>query len=84
MKNKFIKRLLSFVLSLAIVFGMVPTASLNAFADSGDKVYLSVTFDSEFAEGADRSRICYYSVPLSKVAEIDLEDYGLSQYYMAG
>ena len=84
MKNKIIKRLLSFVLSLAIVFGIVPTASLNAFADDGDKVYLSVTFDSEFAEGADRSKICYYSVPLSKVAEIDLEDYGLSQYYMAG
>ena len=84
MKNKFVKRLLSFVLSLAIVFGMVPMATLNAFADSGDKVYLTVSFDNEFASGEDGSKISYYPVSLSDVAAIDLESYGLSEYYMAG
>lgn len=48
MKNKLLKRLLSFVLSLAIVFGMVPAASLTAFADGEDKVYVSVSFDGQY------------------------------------
>ena len=73
MKNKIIKRLLSFVLSLAIVFGMVPTATLNAFADSGDKVYLSVTFDSEFAEGVDVDAVTKNVVAAAKKVEPDCE-----------
>lgn len=75
MKNKLLKRLLSFVLSLAIVFGMVPAASLTAFADGEDKVYVSVSFDGQYQDN-----MCYVPVYISDAAQIDLDSYNLSDY----
>ena len=80
MKNKIIKRLLSFVLSLAIVFGMVPSVSLNAFAGSGDKVYVSISFDGEYMPDKDGNYMAYIPVKISDVAQIDLDSYGLGGY----
>ena len=65
MKNKFVKRLLSLVLSLAIVFGMVPTASLNVFADDGDKVYISISFDGQY-----QNNMCYVPVSISDIKKL--------------
>ena len=80
MNNKIIIRLLSFVLSLAIVFGMVPSASLNAFADGGDKVYVSISFDGEYMPDKDGNYMAYIPVKISDVAQIDLDSYGLGGY----
>jgi len=75
MKNKLFKRLLSFVLSLAIVFGMVPMAPLTAFADGEDSVYLSVSFDGQYITDKNGTPMTNIEVPLSKLQAMDLNNY---------
>jgi len=79
MKNKLLKRLLSFVLSLAIVFGMVPASSLNAFA-AEDTVYISVSYDDKYIQDKNGNYIADVPVSFSALKAIDLGTYGLDDY----
>ena len=80
MKNNLVKRLLSFILSFAIVFGMMPSTAFTAFASGGDTVYISVSYDGVYTNGTDGKPISYVPVKISELKQIDLDEYGLGSY----
>lgn len=43
-------------------------------------VYLSISYDGEYVDGADGAPVAYVPVSLSDLQEIDLADYGLTEY----
>lgn len=69
------KRLLAFILSVVMIFGIVPIASIDTYASESDKVYISISYDGEYMED-----MCYVPVKISDIAKIDLETYGLDDY----
>lgn len=80
MKNNLIKRLLSFVLSFAIVFGMIPGTAFKTFASSSDTVYISVSYDGVYINGKDGKAMANVPVKISDLEQIDLDSYGLGDY----
>ena len=83
MKNKILKRMISFIMALIMMLGIVPGTAYDVYADNLGTVYMSVSFDDQYADGTE-SKIVRYPVSLSKVAAIDLDEYGLSDYYVEG
>lgn len=83
MKKNILKRILSFILALVMLLGMLPSSTYDVFADTLGNVYMTVSFDDQYADG-DESKVVLRPVSLAKVAEIDLEEYGLADYYVEG
>ncbi|MBE5971892.1 MAG: hypothetical protein E7246_05115 [Lachnoclostridium sp.] len=75
-------RLLSFLLTVAMVLGMMPVSALAARTRNGgaENVYISVSYDGQFIADQNGDAIAYVPVSLSDVASIDLESYGLGEY----
>ena len=72
------KKLLSLLLALVMVLSLVPT---TVFAtEATDKVYISVSYDDKYIKDKDGSYIAYVPVSFDTLAEVDLDDYGLSDY----
>ena len=71
-------RLLSLLLCFLMLFTSIP---LDVFANpgSGDVVYVSVSEDGEYSD-LNGTTMAYYPISLSALEEIDLEEYGLSEY----
>ena len=69
------KRALALLLSLIMVFGMLP-ASVSA-TGTEDCIYLSVSFDGKYIDDKYGDPIVYLPVPLDDIAAVDLTAYGL-------
>lgn len=71
------KRIMSILLAMVMVFTMLP---LSTVAAENDNVYISVSYDGQFVDDAKGNSVAYAAVPMSKLASIDLEEYGLGDY----
>ena len=70
------KRILSLLLAFAMVLSLLPT---TASASTG-KVYISVSYDGTYIDGATGNPIAYIPVSFSDISSIDLDSYGLGEY----
>ena len=75
------KRILSILLAIILVFTMIPTITR---ADESENVYISVSFDGQFVDDKDGDAIAYVAVPMTDLKSIDLNTYGLSDFYYDG
>lgn len=73
---KTMKKIISLLLAVIMVFGMVPAAMAN----TGNQIYISVSFDGQYIDGANGAAIAYIPVSFDAVAAIDLDAYGLGEY----
>ena len=74
---KITKKILSMILALVLVLGLLPA---TAFATgTGDVVYLSISFDSNYIDDKNGDPIAYVPVPMSAIKAIDLTEYGLDE-----
>ena len=71
------RKLLSLLLSLALLLSLLPAPVIAAGDDS---VYISISFDGQYISDQTGSPVAYVPVPLSALADIDLADYGLEGY----
>ncbi|MBR6658121.1 MAG: Ig-like domain-containing protein [Oscillospiraceae bacterium] len=75
MKNIF-KKALSFFLAVIMTVGMFP---VTAMAEE-QYVYFSISLDDKFLEGSDGTVMAHVPVAVSELENINLSDYGLSEY----
>ena len=72
------KRFLSILLAIVMVFTMIP---LTAFATESEYVYISVSYDDKFKEDKNGTPMAYVPVSFEELASVDLDAYGLSDYW---
>ena len=72
------KKILSFLLALAMVLSLLPA---TVFATESGYVYISVSYDGQFIQAANGSPIAHVPVSLDTLAAISLDDYGLGEYW---
>jgi len=68
------KKILSMILAVVLVLGLLPT---TAFADEGEYVYLSVSFDNTYIDDQNGNPMAYVPVSRDTIAAVDLTEYGL-------
>ena len=71
------KKILSMILATLLVLGLLPA---TAFATGADSVYISVSYDGQYINDKNGNAIAYIPVSFDKLAAIDLDEYGLSEY----
>ncbi len=72
------KKILSMILAFVLVLGLLPA---TAFATGTNNVYISVSYDGQYINDKNGGYIAYVAVPMETVAAINLDDYGLSDYW---
>ncbi len=72
------KKILSMILAFVLVLGLLPA---TAFATGTNNVYISVSYDGQYINDKNGGYIAYVAVPMETVAAINLDDYGLSEYW---
>ena len=82
MFKKMQMRLLSFLLTIAMVLGMMPVSALATGTENGgaEKVYISVSYDGKYIDDQNGNPLAYVPVSLEEVSSIDLNTYGLGDY----
>ena len=73
-----ISKTLAMLLAVLMIVGTLP---VTAFATEPEHVYISVSYDGKYIEDKDGGYIAYIPVPMETVAAINLDDYGLSDYW---
>ena len=71
------KKILSMILAFVLVLGLLPA---TVFATGADSVYISVSYDGQYINDKNGNAIAYIPVSFDKLATIDLDEYGLSEY----
>ena len=71
------KKSLSLLLALCLVMSLLPA---TVFATGADSVYISVSYDGQYINDNNGNAIAYIPVSFDKLAAIDLDEYGLSDY----
>ncbi len=79
MIGKGIKKAVSIVLVLMLLLNMLPMTAL-ANDEGTEYVYLTASYDGKFLEDKNGNPVAYVQVPLEALEEIDLNNYGLSEY----
>jgi len=74
---RFPKKVLSLILSMIMVFCLLPA---TVFAVGVQNVYISASDDGQFITDQNGDKLAYHAVSLDKLAQIDLDTYGLSDY----
>ena len=72
------KKILSMVMAIVMVLGLLPA---TASATGENNVYISVSYDGQYINDKNGGYIAYVAVPMETVAAINLDDYGLSDYW---
>ena len=72
------KKIFSVILAFAMVLGLLPA---SAFATGTNNVYISVSYDGKYINDKNGDYIAYVAVPMETVAAVNLDDYGLSDYW---
>ena len=76
-----IKKIISAVLAIIMAFTVV---NVPVKATNDGHVYMSISFDGQFIEDKNSNPVAYVPVALEELAAIDLESYGLADYYYDG
>ena len=71
------KRLFTWFLTLVMVLGLLPTSIMAATKDT---VYISASHDGEYLSLSDGGYLAHVPVELDELEEIDLAEYGLSDF----
>jgi len=71
------RKLLSLLLSLALLLSLLPT---SVWASGEESVYVSISFDGQFLSDKNDDPVAYVPVSLSALKNIDLAEYGLADY----
>lgn len=66
------------ILAFVMVLGLLPATAL---ATEAEYVYISVSYDGKYINDKDGGYIAYIPVSLDTLAEVNLDDYGLSDYW---
>lgn len=69
------------LLAIAMICSMMP---VYVMAEEAKQVYISVSYDGKYMNGANGAPIAYIGVPLSNLEAINLEEYGLGGYAYDG
>lgn len=72
------KKILCMILTVVMVLGLLPA---TVFATEPEQVYISVSYDGQYIADQNGDAIVYIPVPMAEVAAIDLDTYGLSEYW---
>ena len=82
MFKKMQMKFLSFLLTIAMLLGMMPVSALATGTEKGgaENVYISVSYDGKYIDDQKGKPLAYVPVPLEEIASIDLEEYGLGEY----
>lgn len=82
MFKKMQMRLLSFLLTIAMVLGMMPVSALATGTEKvgAENVYISVSYDGKYIDDQNGNPLAYVPVSLEEISSIDLEEYGLGEY----
>jgi len=82
MFKKMQMRLLGFLLTIAMVLGMMPVSTLATGTEKvgAENVYISVSYDGTYIDDQNGNPLAYVPVPLEEIESIDLETYGLGGY----
>ena len=72
------KKIISMILAFVMVLGLLPA---TAFATGANNVYISVSFDGKYINDKDGGYIAYVPVDMDTIAAVNLDDYGLSDYW---
>ena len=75
------KKIISILLAVMMLFTMLP---IYTVATEPENVYISISYDGQYVDDQNGEKVAYVEVPLSTLAEISLDDYGLSEYYYDG
>ena len=79
---KTMKKIISLLLAVVVVFGMLPAAA--SATGTEDCVYLSVSFDGKYIGDRYGDPIVYLPVPMREIAAVDLAAYGLDNMLFDG
>ena len=74
------RRILSLLLTAAMLLGMLPGAAFATENTAADIVCLSYAHDGKYLALGEETYLAYAPVKLSDLAGIDLDSYGLSEY----
>lgn len=82
MFKKMQMRLLSFLLTIAMVLGMMPVSALAKGTRNGEaeNVYITISEEGLFVEDTNGNPVVHRAVSLNALKAIDLDTYGLSDY----
>ncbi len=76
------KRILSISLAIVLLFSMIHLTSFATEGENeGEYVYISVSYDDKFKEDKTGKPIAYVPVSFEELAYVDLDAYGLSDYW---
>lgn len=78
------KKIVSILLSLMMVLTLLPTTMFMADVENEtaeEYVYISVSYDGQFVEGQNGAPVVYQAVAMEEVKAIDLDAYGLGDFY---
>lgn len=75
------KKFLSILLALAMIFTSIPFTTTAA---QNDSVYISISYDGQFVDDQNGNAIAYVAVPIDTLSKIDLDAYGLGDFYYDG
>ena len=75
---KITKKALSLFLAIAIVLSLLPS---TVTAVEAEQVYISVSYDGQYISDKKGGYITYVGIPLADIAAVDLDAYGLSDYW---
>ncbi len=79
---KKMKKIISLLLAVVLVFGMLPASVVAAGAE--DCIYLSVSFDGKYIDDQYGNPMAYLPIPLDAIAAVDLTAYGLDNMLFDG
>lgn len=72
------KKVLSMILAFVMVLGLLPA---TAFATEAEYVYISVSYDGKYINDKNSAPIAYIPISFDELASVNLDDYGLSDYW---
>lgn len=78
------KKVLSILLTLAMIFTVIPVKSVAAATTEEGTVYLSASHDSQYVLDTEGNPVAYSAVTLEELASIQLENYGLEDLIYDG
>ena len=81
------KRIVSLLLSLMMVLTLLPSTMFVAGEqgeENGEYVYISISYDGQFVDDQNGTPVVYQAVAMESLEAIDLDTYGLSDYYYDG
>ena len=72
------KKVLGLILAMVMVLGLLPATAL---ATDAEYVYISVSYEGQYVQDKNGAPIAHVPVSMETLAAVNLDDYGLSEYW---